>query len=295
MEERILDDEELRKIKIKRTAEGTDAVDELSPDAEGEDVEDEIVLELPEGEYTDEGLVGLTPSQLQEELERRKRIMEEARVESAKLAEEGAEKLVAREFAAAEQAYGRALMLDGENDAAREGLWTARSLGFTDDNIFYNEEAAAELAEDERAKAFVLEHVGERLRTAREEFAREEEELRPSVEENVEKRRAAFSANRKYWLVRFGFSFAALVLFGIAIGVSGSFLLSTLTNTPVICMGIFGGLAFVALVLSILFGRKLFLASQLCRMNENLSSTESGARLAFLQESLRALKSVLGE
>ena len=67
MEERLIDKDESRKIKIKHTAEGEDVVDALAPDGEEEAVEEEetdYIVELPEeDEEYDEDLVGLTPSQ----------------------------------------------------------------------------------------------------------------------------------------------------------------------------------------------------------------------------------------
>ena len=65
MEERMIDDEEARGIKLKRTQSGeTDAVEE------GTDEQEEYVFDVPEEEY-DESLVGLTPSQLEQVLEER--------------------------------------------------------------------------------------------------------------------------------------------------------------------------------------------------------------------------------
>lgn len=113
MEERIIDRE--REIKIKRKREGDDAVDALAADeTEDEIPEEELVLEFPEGEEYDEDLVGLTPSQLKEELARREKALSEAREESKKLAALGEEKLAEGSYDEAESLFGQATVYDIE-------------------------------------------------------------------------------------------------------------------------------------------------------------------------------------
>ena len=84
MEERIIDEEIGRKIRVKKLADGeTDVVDELSEDtdegvavgdaAEGDD--EELVFEIPEMTADDEDLVGLSP---EEAMALRKKKEEEA-------------------------------------------------------------------------------------------------------------------------------------------------------------------------------------------------------------------------
>lgn len=292
MEERILDDDESRGIKIKRTANGgTDAVDAL---AEGEETEEEIYLDLPEEEY-DEDLVGLTPTQLKEELERRERLKREAREESERLKTSADEKLAAGKFADAELLYAQALVCDGENEAAAKGLWTARTKNFADAEAVFAENAAEELAANETARAFVVEKIGKTLQTLRDSYAKEEAEIAPGFEQKQEERREAFAANRKYYLLRFGVFFVLAVLFLVGVGVSASFILRTQTNVPIILIGVFSGLALAMLIAAIVFARKLFVASRLYAANEKLSSTETGARLESLRGRLRALDLVLSE
>lgn len=296
MEERILDEDESRSIKLKRTKDGeTDAVDALADEAE-----EEAVVEFPEmefagdGEY-DEDLVGLTPSQLRAELEKRAKAKREAREESKKLTAQAAEKLAAENFADAELLYTQALVCDFENGEAREGLWTARTRGFTDEEALFREGAAEELAGDEQARAFVVPHFEQRLRDLRAQYAAEEEEVRPAFEQQQGARRDAFSANRKYYLVRFAVFFLTAVVFAIGIAVSASFLYRTQNMVPLALVIAFSALTLISLIVAVVFSRKLFVASRLCGENEKLSSTESGARLQFLQERLRAIDLVLGE
>lgn len=293
MEERVLDDEEGRGIKLKRTKNGeTDAVDAL---AEGEEnAEEEIFIELPEEEYDDD-LVGLTPTQLKEELARRAKLRREAREESEKLTAAGAEKLAAGEFPEAELLYAQALVLDGDNDGAREGLWTSRTKNFSDEEPLFAEGVPQELGADERARAFVVGKIGETLQTLRDSYTKEEAEIAPDFEKKQRERREAFAANRKYYLVRFAVFFILGVLFCIGAGVSASFLLRTQSDTPFILIGVFGGLALAALVVAVIYARKLYVASGLYRANEKLSSTETGARIFFLRERIEAINVMFGE
>ena len=83
MEERIIDDEKGRKIRLKKTADGyVDATEEYAEDLaaeetvgeESEETAEELAFEIPELEEDDEDLVNLTPS---EALELRKKKKED--------------------------------------------------------------------------------------------------------------------------------------------------------------------------------------------------------------------------
>ena len=186
-------------------------------------------------------------------------------------------------------------MCDGEHEAAAKGLWTARTKNFTDAEAVFARGAAEELAGSETARALVVEKIGETLKTLRASYAKEEAEIAPVFENEQAERREAFAANRRYYLIRFAAFLCAAVLFAIGIAVSGSFLLRTQGNLPVILMGVFGGLTLVAIAAAIVYARKLYVASSLYAANEKLSSTETGARVQFLRERLYALALVFGE
>lgn len=294
MEERLIDDE--RQIKIKRKREGADVVDALAEDTEEEIPEEELILELPEGDEYDEDLVGLTPSQLKEELARRQRALEEAREESEKLTAAGEEKLALGEAEEAEGYFEQAVFYNPENVAAGKGLWQARTKNFKNEEAFFEGTNAEELnAAPEEVRAYVLERAGNWLKSERKKCRAEEQPLAEQVEAKQEERRAPFLANRKYYLLRFGICFAAFALLLIGSLVSASYIFTTRSALPVgLCAG-FGAAALVALVCTILFTRKLVVAQRLCRDNEELSSTEEGVRLKYLQERLRCLDLILGE
>lgn len=296
MEERIIDNE--REIKIKRKREGMDAVDALSDEAEGEEElsEEELILEIPEGEEYDEELVGLTPTQLKEELARRERAIREAREACEKLTAEGEEKLAAGAYEEAEELFAAALSYDAENVNAGKALWLARTERYTKDDAFFRDTYAEEFAAlPDEVRESVLGGMGESLRAQREELRREEAPLREEVEGKQAERREAFRANRAYYLRPFGICFALFAVFLLGLGISAGFLYRTTTMIPIILMGVFGGLAFVLLIATVVLSRKVLVADRLCRENEKLSSTKEGARLAVIEEKLRCLDLVLGE
>ena len=295
MEERILDDEEARKIRLKRTKQGeTDAVEDGGEGSEDEALEEEFVLEIPDSDEYDEDLVGLTPSQLKEELERRERMKREARASAEKLAQEGGEHLAKGEFKEAEDLFEQAVLFDEENEAAAKGLWTARTKDFTDLEPLYNTDNAETIEANPLQRNFVVEKAGEALKAARAEYAKEEGELAPVVGGKMKERRAAFAENLKYYrrrLLIFAWVLAAMVA-GAAI--SGTYILQTQSILPLVFTIVFGILAFGMLVVSVVFIRKVFVATQLCNMNEKLSSTEDGARLVDLRDRLYAIDCILG-
>lgn len=293
MEERILDDEEGRGIRLKRTKDGaTDAVEDL-----GEGDEEELVLEFSEEELgeLDEDLVGLTPSQLQEELERREKARQEALEESRKLIKEGDALLERGNFAEATLRFEQAMVYDPENEEIIEGLWKSRTKDFTELEALLTAERAEEVVESATAHKYILSRAKSGLQSLREERFAEVEVLRPEVEGKRAERRAAFAANRKYYLIRSFVTVCLLALFVIGIAISADSILRTQSITPIVLTIVFGVLAFVALVLSILTLIKLYGANRLCIVNERASSTESGARLALLEEQLEALAALLDQ
>ncbi len=301
MEERIIDRENERKIRVKRTADGNieRVEDELVPEQDESEepiAEEEITVDFPEEETEeyDENLVGLTPSQLQKELERREKIRQEAYAERDKLLASAEMWIEKGEYAQAEQLCGDALVYDGESVAAAQKLWLARTKNFQDDEPLYLEKYAQQLSESkEEVRAYVLARVSERLRRAREEDVAEEAPLAEKFGSEQEKRRAAFGENRKYYLFRLVAVAAVFVLMGIGAAVSANFIVRTTTSVPLFFTVGFGALALVFLGVTFFFLRKWLVADRLCRENERLASTEDGARLETLRRRIRCATLIL--
>ena len=297
MEERIIDKDELRKVRVTRTDGEPDVVDDALPEETPEEglkeLETEYAVEF-EGETYDEDLVGLTPSQYREEIERRERAAREAHETCEKLCAEGDGFLAQQDWAAAEDRFESALLHEMNNARAEEGLWTARTQGYTSDEAFYAERVAREFADaSEPIRAKVMEVFGGRLLAALKEARAEVASLRPQVEAGQEERRGPFRANRNYYLTRLAVSFGIFVLFIIGVCVSAGFILRVQSAVPVALTGAFGVCAFAALVFTVYFMRRSVVAVRLCRENEKLSSTEEGARLAEAEDRLARLTEVL--
>lgn len=292
MEERIIDKDEGRKIKIKRTETGaTDAVEE-GVDAQ-DAAEDEVVFELPEdGEY-DENLVGLTPSQLQKALEERAK----AEAERDKLLATAEEALAARDYDKAETFFTQALVYDAGCVRAKQGVWIARTRDFEDLSPLRNRKNARQIAdEDGELKEYIRSRVGGSLQAEREELRKEEEPLSLRVESAQAERREVFAGNRSYYLLRFGIFLAFVVLFAVATAIAVPYIWRTQTSVvPIALSAAFGALCLVALAIALVFGHKLYVACRYCSQNEKLSSTEEGKRLAYLREQIELLDMILND
>lgn len=293
MEERMIDKEDERLIRIKRKAEGVDAEDATLPD--GEESEEEILVTVPEeDEDYDEDMVGLTPSELAREKARREKAEAEARAECEKLAAAAEEELNAGAYEKAEALFAQANCYGFSYENVTKGLWSARTKNFTTTEPFYDEENAEEFsAADDSAKAFVREKIGAVLKREREELEKEEEELAPRVLGMQEERRQAFEGNRRYYAIRFLVFLGVLAAFLIATAVSATYIVRTRSSVPVILTGVFGGLALISFVAALVFFLKFAGANKLCRINSKISSTDDGARLEEIRNKLECLKLIL--
>ena len=292
MEERIIDRDELRKVRVTRTDGLRDVVDDALPEEAREEAEEEMLYAV-EAEAYDEDLVGLTPTQLREETERRARAAREAREACGALCDAGENALKAGDWKAAEDAFAGALLHVQGDARAESGLWEARTQGYTTDAALCTREGADALAGAGSAvRSRLAAAFREGLSAKLQEVQAEAIPLRAEVEAGQAERRAPFRANKNYYLVRLFAAIAAFVLFAIGIAVSASFLLRVQSAVPVVLTGAFGVLAFAALVFVALFARKTVVAVRLCRENEKLSSTEEGARLAALEARADVLSAV---
>ena len=289
MEERMIDDEELRKVKLKKTKDGeTDVVED-----DGE--EEEYVFDTPEGEY-DESLVGLTPSQLEKVLEERKKAEEEAREEFANLIASGEAALKENNYEEAEKFFAQADRYVFEDERLPVGLWTARTRGFTEKEPFYKVEQAEAFAKcSKELKEKAREAFGAEFEQERKEAIEEEKELAPRVEEMRVARERAFADNQKYYFVRF-VAFAAVLLFSIIGAIlSANFIVRTQSIAPVVCTAVFGVIALVFLVATLIILRNLIVANLLCRKNREETATADGAYLKALRDKIHCLSCVLDD
>ena len=297
MEERIIDDEEGRLIKIKRTKKGVDVVEDaieeknenalpvepLSQSDEEALQEQEVadfLVEFQDDEDYDENLVGLTPSQIKEELERRERAQREAKENCEKLVASGKELLKEEKFDEAAEELSAAILYDNNNEEAHILLWQARTKNYTDDEAYYDEDNAEELTRaPQTAREEILSHDGERLKAERLRLQEEIKPLKEKVFGVQRERREPLTANKNYYRLRLLILLGLMVVFGIAAGVSGYFTVRTLSIAPVVLAAVFGAGAFACLVAALVYTRFYLEAVRLYRINEDTYSTEEGRQL----------------
>lgn len=257
------------------------------------DIELEGLPEEAEENY-DEDLVGLTPTKLKEELDRRREQEEKARREKEKLLKTAAEKRAVGNFEEAASFYEQASLYDDDDFSV--DVWACRTEEYASIECFEREEISAEFRNTlPAARTAVLKKlrgdIEERLAT----YKAEATPLREEVEAGMDSRRDAFRANRNYYLTRFLIALGALILTGIATAIAGSYIVRRQDLIAPILTAVFGVLALVSLGVTFFFSRGLFLGQKLVSDNEKLSSTERGSRLYTLERAIKALETALAE
>lgn len=321
MEERIIDDEIGRGIRLKKTKDGyIDVTDELAPDTEEEmDEAEEISVILPEldednsglenaapvfvtpvshNETDDEDLVDLPP----EEAERIRKEKAEAirrKKEAYKNAcKEGETLLQTGSFRAAELVYEKALKLDDLATEASVGYWRAKTENFTDPDVFiedYLDDGAEELEYDLGFMA--MDVIKRDYRAAFEkrlgELCEQEAPLVEIVKERQETRREVLSKRRKTTGIAFlcaAVPFIGLLIAAIIVGLQN---FSTPDSTFIMPTIVLGCLAFAAFIASLAVTNKFFNACRMYNMNENLSYTDEGKAILEIRQYKKIYEALL--
>ena len=288
MEERTVEDEYGRGIRLRKTADGyVDVTDELAKDADGdyEDVE-EIAFEYPvlETDEDDEDLVALSPEEAAK-LRREKEAAEEKRkADYAQACKEGDVLLESGSFKAAELKFEKALNLDEEATDACVGYWRAKTADFTQPDVLIEEyaEAGIESLEFDLGIAAVDKikgKYGEVFRRRVRELEEEEKPLLADVEEKQAKRREVLSKRLKRSTLVFciaAIPTVALLVLTLVFGMKNFTTLGDEYITPTIVLAV---AFFVCFIAFILVTNKWINDFRIRRANERLASTEEGRRL----------------
>ena len=293
MEERIIDDEYGRGVRLRKTKDGyVDVTDELTETPQDDDAE-EIAFEFPvmDMDEDDEDLVGLSPEEAAA-LRKKKEEDEQKRVEAYHRAcKEGEELLVSGSYKAAELKFEKALQLDEEATDASVGYWRAKTADFTQPEILIDEyvEAGIETLEYDlgyKATDVIKEKYKDVFEKNYERLAAEEKPLAQAVEEKRLARRQVLAPRRVKTTVVFAcvaiVTFAAILLtvfFALKIPTTrdGAYILPTC-----ICAGI----AAVLFIVSMVVTNKWINALRIYAANEKTSTTEEGKRLIAIREEM---------
>ena len=293
MEERIIDDEYGRGVRLKKTKDGYVDVTDAELEADGIDGEEteETVFEFPtfDTDEDDEDLVSLTPEQAaalrkQKEEEEAKR-----KVDYERCCREGDELLETGSFRSAELKFEKALALDEEATEASVGYWRAKTSNFTDPDVLISEYAKTGIESleydlgDKATETIKKKYKGAFEKRVK-ELSDEEAPLAQSVEEKRSARRIVLKDRVKRSTIGFLAALlptSALLILTIVFGLSN---FTTRENTfvfPTILCGVGFVICFIVFIA---LANKWINDLRMRSANEKLSSTEDGARLVELRE-----------
>lgn len=286
-EERIIDDEYGRGVKLRKTKDGyVDVTDELAMDDETEEAVDEVSFEFPmtDEEEDDEDLVGLSPEEAMALKKQKVEAAERRKAEYAQAIEEGNALLDAGEYEAAEKKFEEALNLDELATDAAVGYWRAKTEDFQKPDVMleeYLELGADSLEYDlgyEAAKEIKTQyrHVFEKRVKELEE---EELPLAEEVEGKQAARREILKARLKKSTIKFAIACVPALALLICTIVFALKIPTVMDNRFIPWTIGFGVAAFVALIVCLGVGNTFKNVCKIYNKNERLSSTEAGERL----------------
>lgn len=306
MEERIIDEEIGRKIKVKRLADGsTDVVDELSeePTTADEDVvneeavdgealaegEEELTFEIPDLEEDDEDLVGLSPEEAlalrqkkAEEAEAKRKMYEEIVAEGNALLADGS-------FRSAELKFEKALALDEVATEASVGYWRAKTENFEKPDVLMEEYVGPGYENLEfdlgyEAVEIIKTEYREKFQKRYDELTEEEAPLRENVYSAQERRREILKPRRLHSAIAFAVSaipFIAALIVTIVLGLKN---FTVKDNSYILPTAISGGVSFLLFIVFGVFTNRFINACRIYNANERISATDDGARLEEIAE-----------
>lgn len=296
MEERIIDDEYGRGVRLKKTKDGyVDVTDELAErenaELPQEDDGEEIAFEFPEFaiDEDDEELATLTPEEAKELLRRREEEAKARQAEYEKDCQDGEELLATGSYHAAELKFEKALMLDDIAIRATVGYWRAKTADFTDPDVLadeYAEEGTDALEHDlgTQALQIIKQDYQSVFENRVKKLQEEEKPLSQTVEEKREKRRVILHERLKHsTLAACLWSIPALVFLVLSI-IFGVKNFSTKGDEFVVWTIVSIALFFVSLIVEAFKANKAINDRRMYRANNRLRSTEEGKRLADLME-----------
>ncbi len=292
-EERIIDDEYGRGVKLRKTKDGfVDVTDELLDDGkENEEVGEEISFAFPltDMEEDDEDLVGLTPEEAEALRRQKTEAAERLRAEYDAEVAKGNGLLDEEKFEEAEAVFEKALKLDGVATEASVGYWRAKTANFTNPDVLieeYVEPGIESLEYDlgyEAAEIIKKEYRGVFERRY-EELKKQEEPLFLEVSGKQERRRAILKERRKKSVLAFVLS-ALPMLACIALTIVYGLKITTTPDGRYIPYTIaFGCGAAVLFIVFAVCSNKLLNTCRIYKANETLTATDEGAELFHIME-----------
>lgn len=305
MEERIIDDEYGRGVRLRKTKDGyVDVTDELTAEnenAEGEETleAEEISFEFPDFvEETDEDLIGLTPEDAERIRKERAEAAARRRADYERYCAEGDEFLAAESFKAAAQKYEKACKLDDNPKEASLGLWRAKTENFKEPDVLVEKYADIGVETMEYDVGYETLEVlkrdyGDVFQRRLQELSEEEAPLTKEVEEKQQKRRDYLKDRLKTAAIHFAIATVPMLLALILAIIFGGKITSTPKNTYVLPTIICATAWLVTFIVFAVFANKFINAFRMYRTNENLASTGAGERLLTIRNYKTLYKYIL--
>ena len=290
MEERIIDDEYGRGIRLKKTAFGyVDVTDELAQDSGDEEPVDEVAFEFPvlEGE-DDEDLATLTPEEAIALRKKKAEAEAKRKADYAKACEEGEALLESGEYVKAEAKFEQALQLDGLATHASIGYWRAKTENFQNPDVLVDEYKNEDLDSMEydlgvdATDTIRREYKGV-FQAQLTKLREEEKPLAEKVEAKQVRRREILSARLRTSIILFAIVVLPTLACMVLTAVFGAKIPTTREDTYILPTIILGCAAFVLFILSVAVTNHLKNAIRIYAKNERLSSTAEGKRLSDIR------------
>ncbi len=291
-EERIIDDEYGRGVKLRKTEDGfVDVTDELAENETQDKEQEEISFAFPmeETEEDDEDLAGLSPEEAAALRKQKAEAAERRKAEYDKAVAEGNALLETGSFHAAELKFEKALQLDDPATLASVGYWRAKTADFTNPDVLieeYVEPGIESLEYDlgyEAADIIKREYREVFLRRFN-ELAEQEKPLAERVEGKQQKRREILKDRRKNSVIAFIATAIPLLVCLILTVVFALKITTTPDGRYIPVTAVFGGISLVAFIVFAVFTNKLINTLRIYTANERLTSTEEGEELFQIRE-----------
>ena len=287
MEERSIDDEYGRGVRLKKTKDGyVDVTDELAEETENEEVGEEVTFEFPmeEMDEDDEDLVGLSPEEARELRKRKEEERAKRKEEYDRLCAEGERFLNEQSYSAAELKYEQALQLDELATEASVGYWRAKTANFTNPDALVGEYAKEGIDSMEydlgiQATDVIRRDFHETFVAKVAQLETQEKPLAEVVEGKQQARREVIRERVKKGTIAFLCTAIPFAIALIVTAILGMKIPSTKDGRFIVPTVIAGALAFALFIVTLVCFNKFLNAMQMRGKNEKLSSTEEGARL----------------
>jgi tetratricopeptide (TPR) repeat protein len=304
MEERIIDEEYGRGVRLRKTKDGyVDVTDELvDGEIPDEEAGDEIAFEFPNfdefGDKDDEDLVDLSPEEAAR-VRKEKAEAAQRRYEEYEAACKEGERLLAEEkYDEAEEVYEKALNLDEIATEASVGYWRAKTMNFGDPYYLFVEYADTGIEEMEHdlgteALEIIKKEHRPQFEAQLQLLQKSEAPLAKEFEEKQDARREVLSARKLRWGIAFILCTIPALVAIIATVVVGLRNFGAPDDRYLVPTIILGAVALVLFVAFMIITNKYINAGRMYRDNERLSTTNEGRSLAMLRDHIELCQLLL--